>query len=142
MTAQVAIDSMFGQFVTAWKAGAAAIVGYVPEIRYQGISKQSIPDTSKYWCRLSEQTVLENRAAIGNKFFESNGLVYVQIFAPQNDPQGFQNARALANLARDAFRMQNPLVRFINARATKVPDEDGFYRFNTVTEYDYMEARN
>lgn len=142
MTTQVAIDSMFAQFLAVWNAGAAAIAGYVPEVRYQGISKQAIPDTSKYWCRLSEQTVLENRAAIGNQFFESSGLVYVQIFAPQSDPRGFQNARALANLARDAFRAQNPLVRFMNARAIKVPDEDGFYRFNTVTEYDYMESRN
>lgn len=142
MTAQVAIDSMFGQFLTAWKAGSAAIVGYVPEVRYQGRIQQALPDASKYWCRLSEQTVLENRKAIGNVLFESSGLIYVQIFAPQSLPDGFQKARALANLARDAFRAQNPLVRFINARATEVPSEDGFHRFNTVTEYDYTEVRN
>lgn len=142
MTTQVAIDSMFAQFLTAWNAGAAAIVGYVPEVRYQGKIYQALPDGSKYWCRLSEQTVLESRHAIGNQFFDSSGLVYVQVFAPQSLPQGFQNARALANLARDAFRVQNPVVRFINARAVEVAAEDGFHRFNTVTEYDYTEVRN
>jgi hypothetical protein len=141
MTAKAAIDSMFTQFNTAWQSNAAAICGYAPEIRWQGVKESSIPDGSKYWCRVSEQTVMEQAHAIGNKLYESSGLVYVQIFAPQTDAQGFNNCRELANLARDAFRAQNALVSFKNSRATQVADEKGFYRFNTVVEYDYTELR-
>jgi hypothetical protein len=141
MTAQVAIDSMFAQFYADWKDGTPAIVGYVPETRWQGVRYAALPAGDQYWCRVSEQTVLETRAAIGNQFFESSGLVFVQIFAPMTDPKGFENARALAELAKNAFRKQNALVRFQNARNTPLPSEDGFYRYNVVTEYDYKESK-
>lgn len=141
MTAQVAINAMFQQFNDSWNAGASAIVGYVPAVRYKGKKESAIPDATLYWCRVSEQTVMEARKAIGNHYFESSGLVFVQIFAPQADPQGEMNCRALANLARDAFRAQNALVDFKNSRALPLDPENGFWRYNTVTEYDYTEVR-
>lgn len=141
MTAQVAIDAMFAQFNAAWQAGTAAVVGYVPEIRWQGREKETPPPGDKYWARVSNQTVGEGNAAIGNSLFESYGLVFVQVFAPKSEADANEKGRALAVLARNVFRAQNPLVCFRHARVQELEPEAAFIRFNAVTEYEFYELK-
>src|SRR3954470_22159879 len=109
MTSQVAIDSMFGDILSAMQSGATAIVGYVPEMRWQNVEKSTLPDGGLYWIRSSIQTLLEGEAALGNVLFDSSGLVVVQVFGPMSDSQAGQKTLALANMIRDKFRSRNSL---------------------------------
>lgn len=141
-------DEMFALFNAAWLAGTAAIVGYVPEVRWQGITKETKPDESKFWARVSLQTVggeqasLSNCAgAIGQKHYTDFGLIFVQIFAPKSGQQSQLKLSRLGMLARNVFRgvSTDHKVWFRNARINELPDELEFHRLNVVAEYEYDE---
>lgn len=143
-----AVDSMFLAINLAWKAGAAAIVGYLPEVRWQGIENPDPPDASKYWARVSQQGVDRHQASLSNNVngpdkrrFNSAGLIFVQIFAPRSDELGFQRGQGLAVIARDALSRHTAdgEVWFRYARVNELPPEEQWHRFNVVAEYEYDE---
>lgn len=139
-------DAIFGAFETAWNAGSAAIVGSVPEIRWQGKEKDEKPAVTAYWVRVSTQTVAEGQATLnsqtnGKRRYRSEGLVFVQLFCPKSDKQGHENGEKLSVVARDAFRgKQIPGgVEFRNARINELPPDGDAFRFNVVANYRYAE---
>lgn len=141
-----AVDAMFKLFNDAWSAGASAIVGSVPPIRWQGVEGRDKPLPNSYWCRVSTQNVLERQTthktgvAIGeNRRYTSSGLLFVQLFCPMSSADAMDKGRQLATLARDAFRGKTTPndVWFRNARINELPPEESFYRFNIVVEYEY-----
>lgn len=143
-------DEMFALLNVAWQAGASAIVGYTPEIRWQGITKEGKVDVSKYWARVSiesvdgEQTTLSDCAgALGQKRYTDYGLVFVQLFAPIEAQQSQLKLGRLGMLARNAYRgvSTDGKVWFRNARIKTIPDELEFHRLNIVAEYQYDELR-
>lgn len=141
-----AIDEMFAKVTSSWNSGTAAIVGYIPEIRWPGREEAETPPNEKYWARVSQQTVSDKQASItadvqnGKRRFTGEGLLYVQIFAPMTDPFGYKNGEALAVLARSAFRGSDTAnVIFRNARINNLDPDGKAYRFNVVSEYEYDE---
>lgn len=139
-----AIDEMYGLFNTAWAAGAPAIVGYLPEIRWQGVEKEGSPETKKYWCRVSSQSVLERQITFRNgtdKRYQTDGLLFVQVFAPMSDAKAMENLRALAVVARNAFRGKttSSMIWFRNVRINELGPDNKAYRCNVVAEYQYDE---
>jgi len=141
-------DEIYALLNTAWLAGAAAIVGYVPEIRWQGVTKETKIDESKFWARASMQSVdaeqasLSNCAgAIGQKHYTDFGLIFVQLFAPMAAQQATVKLGRLAMLARNVYRgvSTDNKVWFRNARINTLPDELQFHRLNVVAEYEYDE---
>ena len=142
-------DEMFAAFNAAWSAGSAAIVGYVPEVRWPG-KEEDKPDGSKFWARVSEQVVDEPQTSLSACLGESQnamrttcyGLLFVQIFAPKSVDDGYDKGDKLAQLGKTAFRGKKTSggVWFRNARATSLPAEDLWNRFNVVTEYEYDEV--
>lgn len=141
-----AIDAMFAMFKTAWEAGASVIVGSVPEIRWAGVEKPDKPIVDVYWCRVSQQTVLEGQTTLKtgiapseNRRYTSTGLLFVQLFCPMSDAQAYDKGRQLAVLARNAFRGNETTngVWFRNARINELAPEENAYRFNIVVEYEY-----
>lgn len=140
-------DAMFGLFASAWTA-ATAVVGYAPEVRWQGVEESAAPDMSKYWARVSKQTVVERQASLSNdvgipgkKRYTTSGLIFAQVFAPRGDSRAQERGEALAVIARNAFRghTAGDAVWFRNARINELPPEELALRFNVVAEYEYDE---
>jgi hypothetical protein len=139
-----AIDQMFALFNTAFNAGAPSIVGYWPLIRWPGIGESATPDASKFWCRVSQQTVHEEQSTLradNKRRYTADGLVFVQLFCPKSDIEAMEKGRLLAVLARDSFRGKTTSgkVWFRNARINELPPEESAYRFNIIAEYEYDE---
>lgn len=147
-TPDTARDEVYALFTTAWNAGSNAIAGHVPEIRYKGVLEDDAPDTSKFWCRISMQTVNENQATLsdcvgvaGRKKYTAYGLVFIQIFCPRSNSKCFEIGQKLATLARDSFRGKATpnKVWFRNCRINEIPPEDCWERFNVIAEFEYDE---
>jgi len=118
------------------------------KIRWQGLQKRSIPDGSKFWCRISKQTVFEEQATLstcegapGQKKYTASGLVFVQLFCPKSESNAFGLGEQLAKIARDAFRGKSTEnnIWFRNVRINEIPDEELYERFNIVGEFEYDE---
>ncbi len=141
-----AIDEINAVFWQDWNsAKTSSVVGYVPDIRWQNVEEPSIPDGSKFWGRVSTQTVFEEQTSLaGNeskKRYTSSGLVFVQIFCPKSNAQANEFGKKLAEVARNSFRGKSTpsKVWFRNARINELSPEDLFYRFNVVAEFEYDE---
>ena len=145
---QNAKDEMFKLLNDAWDAGAAAIVGYVPDINWP-LNEPAVPtDLSRYWATVSTQMVLEDQAALGNvensnqKVYESAGILFVQCFGPMaGDPTVTTKLPALAALAKNSFRgMKTPSgVWFRNVRTRELGPDGKFQRINAIAEFQYRE---
>ena len=101
-----AIDEINAEFWNSWNSDKTVfVVGYVPDVRWQGVEEPSLPDGSKFWARVSIQTVFEEQTALaGNESkrrYTSSGLVFVQIFALKamrrltNSEKNFRKLRAM-----------------------------------------------
>lgn len=151
-TPSEAIDTMNQQFYNWIRNGEAfALLGYVPVI-YWGNERANKPDATKYFARVSHQTVLERQATLsvcegiaGQKRYRTSGLTFVQIFAPTSDKEVQDKARKLATICRNAFRgalahSGNDAVWFYNARINdNLAPENDLYRLNVVAEHEYDE---
>lgn len=139
-----AIDEIYGLFRTAWNAGAPAIVGYTPEIRWPGVEEPTKPETKKFWARVSSQNVTERQITFRNgtsKRYQTDGLIFVQIFAPMSNAQAMEKLRLLAVVARNAFRgkVTGSDVWFRNCRINELSPDGTSYRCNIVAEYQFDE---
>lgn len=161
LTYDAAVDEMFGLFKAAWDSGSAAIVGYVPEVRWPGVELKNPdgsikkPESDKYWARVSqqgvdeEQTSLsacvasnENGGVLPASRFTAIGLLFVQLFCPKTEAEAMEFGRELAKLSRAAYRGKKTAggVWFRNVRIIEVESEELWHRFNVVAEYEYDEV--
>lgn len=126
-------------------AEVSSLVGYIPDVRWPMVEEPGEPDSSKYWARLSVQTVFEEQTAIaGNDLkrrYTASGLVFVQLFCPKSVSDSGEVGRKLAELARAAFRGKSSPnnVWFRNVRINELSPENLFHRFNVVAEFEYDE---
>lgn len=138
-----AYTSITTEFQTYWNAGAGAIVGgSAPVIRFAGIELPSIPKT--YFCRLVMQPVADRQSSFrqtDGKRFRASGIVYIQIFAPKNDPQAYERLRGLSAFAQRRFRSAIDCISFVNVRINDAPPEQSFIRQNVIAEYAYDEIQ-
>ncbi len=138
-----AVDQMFALFNAAFTANSSWVAGYVPAVYWQGVGEPAAPDASKYWCRASQQSVLEYQATLrnGTVKYTTEGLIFIQLFCPISDVAAMKKGRQLAVIARNAFRGKTTSgkVWFRNVRINELPKETSAYRFNVVAEYEYDE---
>lgn len=138
-------DDIFSAFKTLWDAEAALVVGYVPEVRWQGVELPEKPDASKYWARASRLSVTEEQANLsGNDLkrrYTASGIAIVDIFCPKSDVEAMYNGRQLSAIARDSFRVSNAtrVVWFRNARINEVAPDNDFLVFRVIAEFEYDE---
>ena len=139
-----AVNEMYKLFYDAWNIEAQVIVGYTPEVMVQGFEKETLPDQSKFWVRLSQRTISEEQVTFSNshcKKYESNGILFIQLFCPKNSNQSYEKAKQLAIIARNAYRGKttDSSVWFLNVRINELDDEENWFRFNIIAEYKYDE---
>ncbi|WZB35692.1 tail terminator [Enterobacteria phage FtMidnight] len=143
-----ASDEINALFFAAWKDKAPAIVGYVPEVRWFGVEDSDLPDGSKFWARVSKQTVMEEQTSLstcvgepGKRRYTASGLVFVQLFCPKSVDKACELGERLAVVARNAFRGKTTpgKIWFRNVRINEIPPESLYFRFNIVAEFEYTE---
>lgn len=145
-TYEEAIDQIFGRFSEVWAADSAAVVGYTPEVRWQGVEVGQLPDYGKYWVRVSQQTVLEGQSTLRDpscgQRYRTNGLLFIQVFCPRSEGKSMENGRKLATIARNAYRAYSTSggVWFRNARVSELEPEEKWIRLNVTVEYEYDET--
>ena len=157
-TYEKAVDEMFAQFLNAWNAGSAAIVGYVPEIRWTGVKppegQPEKPAGDKYWARVTQETVIEEQTSLSANVanvelgtlpasrYTASGLLVIQLFCPKSDARSMEFGRKLAMLARSAYRGKKTEsgVWFLNVRIQPLDSEELWNRFNVVAETEYDEV--
>lgn len=144
-----AVEEINRLFTVAWNANSPAAVGLAeaPEIRYNNLVYANPPPKTKYWCRISTQVISEEQATLSNcvvapgqKHYQVEGLVFVQIFAPMV-ADASSKLRLLAVVARNAFRGKEGVGRiwFRNVRINELKPEESFYRTNIVGEFEFNE---
>ncbi len=146
-TYRAATSDMFGVILTVWPQ-LAAIVGYTPEVRWQDVASDQIPDGSKVWARVSRQTIDSPQTSlstcvgeIGKLRYTEFGLVFVQLFAPAGESQSQDLLAQVAEVIRGSLRRKSTdnAVWFRNARINEIPPENRMLRANVVAEFNYDE---
>lgn len=146
-----AIEESYQMFIVAWNAGAQAILiaqgavlsNYIPEIRYAKVEKEADLPRGKFWSRLSNVTLSEEHAAIGNHKFDGVILFTMQVFCPKTDNAASKIGRRLAQLAQDALKgLETPSGGYFTRAVVKeLPEEDAWIAFSAEAECNYEDAR-
>lgn len=143
-----ATDDIFGLITKTVKQHSVAVIGYEPEIRFQGVPEKDMPGVDKVWLRASIQTVDEQQKTFstceggaGKKLYTSYGLVFVQMFIPKTKNGVWTKGTILASILRNAFRgsKSGNGVWFRNPRVEELTPEADFFRINVVSEFEYSE---
>lgn len=149
-TYTIARDEMFSLFVEKAAPFLDAIAGSAVEVRYQGKFIKEAPDASKFWMRLSTRNLTSRQTAFvspdmanaqgsgkGPKVHEERGMLFVEIYAPLNDPEAFERAGKLAELVQDVYQNAETSsgVWFRSVRINDLNDDGKSYRFNVVGQY-------
>ncbi len=138
---------MFDLFEQIWLTLAPVIVGYAPELRFQGVEKPGVPDPLKYWARLSTQNAVARQTAFveddepgkTRREYTNKGNLFVQVFAPMSEVDGYDLGYKLAELAQGIFQNAetSSSVWFRNVRINEQPNDGKAYPFNVVVEYQF-----
>jgi len=136
-----AIDTIFGHFNTEWNAGSGAIVGYIPEIQWQGVGKFSRPDPAKFWIRVSNAPILQRQTSLRglDTRYNTFGQFLVQLYCPKTE-SGITIGRTVAAFTRNIFLGQAlETVKFVNVKLIELDPESANYRFDITARYEYSE---
>lgn len=142
-------DEIQALFLTAWNAAAAAANGgTLPKVYWQWVEVKDSdkPKGSEAWARV---TVLHNEGGQatfgtpGNRVFEREGIVTVQVFTPQKLDQGGTRLEALGIIARNAFEGKATAgdVWFRNVRLQEASPDEPWWQLNVLAEFSYDELK-
>lgn len=138
-------DELIKQFRTIIP-DTVAIIGEELTVVYQGVDTEAKQPTDKFWARFSQQTVLERQTALsGNDLkrrYTADGLVFIQLFIPDDKLANYEKGTLLAGLIKTAFRGKQTenCIWFRNTRVDdSIPKEAAWFRLNVVSEYHYDE---
>lgn len=102
-------NEIFARHEAAWTSAWTAVFGATPlgELRFAGLETSALP--SEFWARASVQTVIQELANVGQidnsgaRRYRSEGLTFLQVFAPKSHPSPLARAIELAYNARLMF---------------------------------------
>lgn len=148
---QQARKEVFARIDAVWQDKAEPIVGYLPEMRYQGVPEGSRPDKDKYWARSALQEVrtinsahiMSNEPGESPAEFTSYGLVIIQVFAPK-EMGAWEIGEQLAGILQRCFMAANTNsgVWFRNPRINELDqDRDDWFRWNVIVEYQFDQVK-
>lgn len=141
-----AYDQMHQMFTQGVNAGASAILGYVPEMRFLGVQKRENPPTDKFWIRFTvvslttpQSGVGVNSSQTGSRKYTDYGYLMAEVFCPKSSPTAWRQGQLLATMIRDLFRGTETegCVWFRNPRINPIDPVDNFYRLHVIADYEY-----
>lgn len=135
-------NEIFGVVASQWATVLTPIVGTNNELRYFGVKYPTEVPVTKYWGRLSLQTVNEDQENLRNdvRRYRSYGVAMLLLFAPINDAQAATNLDKISDGLRNLFRHCTAAdnVQFSRARVVdNIDPEAAWLRANVVAEYEY-----
>lgn len=150
LTPQNARKEMLAHVNTCWDERSAAIVGYIPEIRWQGDERPGLPGADKYWMRASTNTVTTRQrghmvpeAGISKPVYDNFGFITLQLFAPMKSPESYAKGELLAELGQRMFMASETggSVWFRNPRIRELDNDGTWYRWNVIADYQFSQVK-
>jgi hypothetical protein len=150
LTPQQARKELLALVNTCWQAKAGAIVGYVPEIRFQGVELPGLPGAEKFWMRCSTQGVaapqrghMMPEAGISKPVHDNIGFITLQIFAPMKSPDSWEKGELLAELGQGMFMASETggSIWFRNPRIRELDNDGTWYRWNVIADYQFSQVK-
>ena len=147
---QTARKEMLALFANPWTTAANAIIGYNPEIRYQGLEKPGLPGADKYWGRLSTQesdTMHKGHRladpGVSDVVYDTLGVITFQLFAPMNSPTSWEKGELLNQAARRIFMASSTAsgVWFRRPRVRALDNDGTWYRWNVSADYQFSQVK-
>lgn len=129
-----------------WLDQTQAVVGYIPEMRFQGVEKQDTPDKTKYWARLTVASLADRQATLSTQAvasytrrYRDNGRVVLQLFGPRFGNNANENLLKLAQIVQNRLRgsKTDHGIWFRNAQIdASLSPEENFQRVNVICDYE------
>ena len=150
LTPQNARKELLALVDTCWQAGAAAIVGYLPEMRYQGVEEGSTPGADLYWGRASTQTVATPQrghrmpeVGISKPVYDNFGFITLQLFAPMKSSDSYAKGELLAELGQAMFMASETggSIWFRNPRIIELANDGTWFRWNVIADYQFSQVK-
>lgn len=145
LTFDEAYDMITARLITQWALGTPAIVGTVPELRFEDVEKAGASVPKKTFGRFVMNQVTGPQASLRNgehgQRYENNGIIIVQLLIERKNETDAKVARQLSKLVVDIFRDPTFPGCFIfrNIRVPRLEPEPTFLRRNVVLEYQFDE---
>ncbi len=140
-----ALEEIFSMFNVEVNSNSTAILGYIPKIQWPGETNDAPEDNSKYWLRISSKmvqslqgTLSENVVQNGSKRYTSNGLIFVQIFAPKRKDSFTKNSE-YSMMIQNIFRNSTSNVTLRNCVIKELAPEESCLRTNVISEFEFDE---
>lgn len=150
LTPQQARKQLLAHVQNCWNAGAAAIVDYIPEIRFQGVEVPELPGADKYWMRCSTNTVATPQrghrmpeVGISKPVYDNIGFITLQLFAPMKSPESYAKGELLAELGQGMFMASETggSIWFRNPRIRELDNDGTWYRWNVIADYQFSQVK-
>lgn len=147
---QNARKEMFALVDAAWAAGATAIAGYVPDIRFQGVEEAALPGADKFWARCSTNNVTTNQvghampeAGVSDVVYRTVGFITLQVFAPMKGADSYAKGELLSSLGQRMFMASETggAVWFRNPRIRELDNDGTWYRWNVIADYQFDQTK-
>lgn len=129
-----------------WLDRSSEIVGYIPEMRFQGVETNDPPGVPTFWARLSVVSLIDQQATLSTcstvaytRRYRDNGRVVVQLFGPRNGDNASEKLKQLAMLVQNRLRgtKTESGIWFRNSRIdANLANESLFQRVNVICEYE------
>lgn len=151
MAPQTARKEMFALVTKCWKLRAPAIVGYVPEIRFQGVEEGALPGADKFWMRASTKSVTTRQSGhrsvdfggADDVVYDSYGFITLQMFAPMKGKDTWNKGELLSELGQRMFMASETGsgVWFRNPRINDLNNDGTWYRWNVIADYQFSQTK-
>jgi hypothetical protein len=142
-------DDIMAAFRVEWNSRAAAANGgTLPKVIWQRVEPSGAqkPKGTEAWARITVEHNEGGQATFGgpgNRLFDREGIVTVQVFTPQKSDQGGTVLEALGAIARDAFegRSTPSGVWFRDVRLQEVGPDEPWWQLNVTAKFNYDELK-
>ena len=135
---------------SCWQAYALGIVGYAPEIRWQGVELGFLPGSDKFWMRVSTQGVASPQrghrmpqVGISKPVYDNLGFITLQIFAPMKSADSYEKGELLAGLGQGMFMASETAgsIWFRNPRIRELDNDGSWFRWNVIADYQFSQVK-
>ena len=151
LTYQQARKEMFAKVEGCWEAHAGAIVGYTPEIRWQGVEEGKLPGADKFWMRASTTTVTTRQGGHMSPegpegspvVYDTYGFITLQVFGPMKGKDSWSKGELLSEVGQRMFMASETAggVWFRNPRIRELNNDGTWYRWNVISDYQFSQVK-
>lgn len=145
-TFELVTDEILAQFLNHWNANAASVaeLSYTPPVLTEA-ARAEHSDLDQAWARIvvrHSSVGPGTLGGLGQRRITRYGIIYVQVFAPFRDGEGFTTVQRLAQVARDAYEAQRtPTVWFGACRLNEQGRDGPWIQINLAADFQWEEVK-